>query len=98
MNQDYYNAITKMEEAGVDPEYIVGWEGGYVLNPPREEQRVTEAYEAGYEDGKEKNADNYQRSTKRARHAFGSVNVLGGTQIHTAGQQGFQGWVILLDM
>ena len=41
MNQDYYNAVTKMEEAGVDPEYIVGWEGGYVLNPPREEQRVT---------------------------------------------------------
>ena len=37
MNQDYYNAVTKMEQAGVDPEYIVGWEGGYVLNPPREE-------------------------------------------------------------
>ena len=24
-------------------------------NPPREERRVTDAYEAGYEDGKEKN-------------------------------------------
>jgi hypothetical protein len=58
MNQDYYNAITKMEEAGVDPE------GGYVLNPPREEQRVTEAYEAGYEDGKEKNADNFSSWVK----------------------------------
>ena len=64
MNQDYYNAVTKMEEAGVDPEYIVGWEGGYVLNPPREEQRVTEAYEAGYEDGKEKNADNFSNWVK----------------------------------
>ena len=64
MNQDYYNAVTKMEEAGVDPEYIVGWEGGYVLNPPREEQRVTEAYEAGYEDGKEKNADNFSKWAK----------------------------------
>ena len=59
MNTDYYNAITKMEEAGVDADYICGWEGGYVLNPPREEQRVTDAYEAGYDDGKEKNADNF---------------------------------------
>ena len=64
MNQEYYNAVTKMEEAGVDPEYIVGWEGGYVLNPPREEQRVTEAYEAGYEDGKEKNTDNFSKWAK----------------------------------
>jgi hypothetical protein len=64
MNQDYYNAVTKMEEAGVDPEYIIGWEGGYVLNPPREEQRVTDAYEAGYEDGKEKNADNFSKWAK----------------------------------
>ena len=64
MNKEYYNAVTKMEEAGVDPEYIVGWEGGYVLNPPREEQRVTEAYEAGYEDGKEKNADNFSKWAK----------------------------------
>ncbi|MCW8829995.1 MAG: hypothetical protein OQK32_00560 [Gammaproteobacteria bacterium] len=64
MNQDYYNAVTKMEEAGVDPEYICGWEGGYVLNPPREEQRVTDAYEAGYNDGKEKNADNFSSWAK----------------------------------
>ena len=64
MNSEYYNAITKMEEAGVDPEYILGWEGGYVVNPPREEQRVTDAYEAGYEDGKEKNADNFSSWAK----------------------------------
>ena len=44
--------------------YILGWEGGYVLNPPREEQRVTDAYEAGYDDGKEKNADNFSNWTK----------------------------------
>ena len=64
MNSEYYDAVTKMEEAGVDPEYVLGWEGGYVLNPPREEQRVTEAYEAGYDDGKEKNTDNFSKWTK----------------------------------
>ena len=65
MNQEYYDAVTKMEKAGVDPEYILGWEGGYVVNPPREEQRVTEAYEAGYEDGKEHNADNFSKWAKK---------------------------------
>jgi len=59
MNQEYYDVITKMEEMGVDPEYIQGWQGGYLLNPEREEQRVTEAYTAGYEDGKERNTDNF---------------------------------------
>lgn len=53
-----------MEDAGVNPEYIIGWEGGYALNPPREEQRVTDAYEAGYEDGKAKNTDNFSGWTK----------------------------------
>ena len=64
MNQDYYNAVTKMEEAGVDADYICGWQVGYVINPPREEQRVTDAYEAGYNDGKEKNADNFSSWAK----------------------------------
>ena len=64
MNQEYYDAVTAMEKASVDPEYIVGWEGGYVLNPPREEQRVTDAYEAGYEDGKARNTDNFSKWTK----------------------------------
>lgn len=59
MNQEYYDAVVKMESAGVDPEYIQGWQGGYLLNPEREEQRVTEAYEAGYEDGKDHNVDGY---------------------------------------
>jgi hypothetical protein len=59
MNQQYYDAVTKMEKMGVDPEYIQGWQGGYLLNPEREEQRVTEAYSAGYEDGKERNTDNF---------------------------------------
>lgn len=58
MNEDYYSAVTKMEQQGVDPEYILGWQCGYLLNPKREEQRVTEPYEAGYTDGKQRSLDN----------------------------------------
>ncbi len=58
MNQEYYDAVTKMEETGVDPEYVQGWQGGYLLNPEREEQRLTDAYSAGYVDGKAHNRDN----------------------------------------
>jgi hypothetical protein len=58
MNQLYYDAVTKMEQMGVDDEYIQGWQAGYLQNPKREEQRVTEAYEAGYADGEEKSLDN----------------------------------------
>jgi len=65
MNQEYYDAVTKMEEMGVDPEYIQGWEGGYVLNPKREEQRLTEAYEAGYEDGRARTTENFEKWVKK---------------------------------
>lgn len=47
----YYKAVEQMQKSGVDPDYIQGWIGGYMHNPKREEQRVTEAYEAGYADG-----------------------------------------------
>jgi len=47
----YYETIDKLEKMGVDREYLQGWAGGFLGNPKREEQRVTEAYEAGYEDG-----------------------------------------------
>lgn len=65
MDKTYYNAIDTMEKAGVDWEYIQGWVGGYLGNPLREEQRVTEAYEAGYEDGKAKRMDHYQEWVKQ---------------------------------
>ncbi len=65
MNKEYYDAVTKMEEMGVDPEYIQGWEGGYVLNPKREEQRLTEAYEAGYEDGRARTTENFDKWVKK---------------------------------
>lgn len=57
MDQSYYDTITKLEQDGVDREYIQGWIGGYLGNPRREEQRVTDAYNAGYEDGQNKHTD-----------------------------------------
>ena len=65
MNQQYYDAVVKMEEMGVDPEYIQGWQGGYLLNAEREEQRVNDAYSAGYEDGKERTTDNFGNWVKK---------------------------------
>ena len=61
----YHDAVDAMEKAGVDPEYVQGWQGGFLINPKREEQRVTEAYEAGYDDGSEKNADNFKNWVKK---------------------------------
>ena len=59
MNQEYRDATTKMEEMGVNNDYVIGWQGGYLGHPEREEQRATDAYTAGYEDGQEKNTDNF---------------------------------------
>ena len=59
MNEDYYAAIDKMEKSNVSREYIVGWASGYLQNPKREEQRLNEAYEAGYDDGEAKNGTSF---------------------------------------
>ncbi len=64
MNQEYYDAVVMMEKAGTDAEYVQGWQGGYLINPEREEQRVTDAYEAGYADGTEHKMDGYKEWTK----------------------------------
>jgi hypothetical protein len=64
MNQEYYDAVVMMEKAGTDAEYLQGWQGGYLINPEREEQRVTDAYEAGYADGTEHKMDGYKEWTK----------------------------------
>ena len=53
----YYEAVARMQKANVDPEYVQGWIGGCMGNPKREEQRITEAYEAGYEAGESGNTD-----------------------------------------
>ena len=58
MNETYRNAVVQMEEQGVQDEYILGWQGGFLGHPPREETRTTDAYDAGYEDVQEKNLAN----------------------------------------
>jgi len=35
MNQEYYDTVVKLEKDGIDPEYIQGWQGGYLMNPER---------------------------------------------------------------
>ena len=60
MTTAYYDAIDCMEKKGVDPEYVNGWASGFLHNPKREEQRVCEAYEAGYARGMEKNAGGFE--------------------------------------
>ena len=57
MNMGYYETIDKLEKMDVNPDYVQGWVGGFLGNPQREEQRVTEAYSAGYEDGQNKTID-----------------------------------------
>ena len=59
MNQAYRDATTQMEEMNVQSEYILGWQGGFLGHPQREEQRLTEAYEAGYADGSDQNTENF---------------------------------------
>ncbi|MFQ6024493.1 MAG: hypothetical protein ACE5NW_17405 [Acidiferrobacterales bacterium] len=58
MDKKYYETVDKLEEMGVDWEYVQGWVGGYLGNPKREKQRLTEAYNAGYDDGLNKNISN----------------------------------------
>ena len=38
-------------------DYIIGWQEGYQHAPKLEEQRLTDAYEAGYEDGENNNIE-----------------------------------------
>ena len=55
----YHSTLKAMQEAGVDMHYYHGWATGALDNPPLEEQRVTDAYEAGVEDGKSGSTDGY---------------------------------------
>ena len=57
MDQNYYDTVSKMEKASTNGEYMNGWMCGYLRNPKREEQRLTDAYNSGYDDGFNKNTD-----------------------------------------
>ena len=63
MNQAYRDATTEMEKLGVNEEYIIGWQGGYLGHPEREEQLLNEAYDAGRVDGQEKSTENFSNWT-----------------------------------
>jgi len=56
----YHAALKTMQESGASPEYCHGWASGSLANTPLEEQRITEAYTAGYEDGKAGNTEGYK--------------------------------------
>ena len=61
VDQDfYYDAVDRMEKAGVRRDYILGWIAGYMQNPRREEQRVNDAYDAGFEHGEASDADSFE--------------------------------------
>jgi hypothetical protein len=61
MNREYYDATVKMEAANTQLEFVLGWQCGYLCNPEREEQRITEAYEAGFEAAKESDTEAYKQ-------------------------------------
>jgi hypothetical protein len=61
MDKEYYETLSKLQDMGVNRDYFTGWAGGYLENPGREEQRVNDAYEAGYEDGQAHNTDQAEK-------------------------------------
>ncbi|MHB8454970.1 MAG: Alvin_2107 family globule sulfur oxidation protein [Acidiferrobacterales bacterium] len=65
MSNVYYDTISKMEKSGVDSDYVNGWACGFLHNPKREEQRVSEAYDAGYNDGVSQKTDGFKSWVKK---------------------------------
>lgn len=61
MNTEYYETLSKMEKAGVNQDYVTGWATGYLHTSKKEEQNITDAYEAGYNDGYEKKTDGFSK-------------------------------------
>ncbi|MBS82590.1 MAG: hypothetical protein CMD65_00460 [Gammaproteobacteria bacterium] len=64
MNKEYFDKITELEKMNVSEDYIIGWQEGYQHSPKVEEQRLNNAYEAGYEDGEKKSIENAQKYKK----------------------------------
>lgn len=57
MNKEYYETISELQKRGVTADYITGWASGYLGSPKVEEQRLSEAYSAGYADGQARRSD-----------------------------------------
>jgi len=53
----YYDTISSLEKQNISRGYINGWASGFLGNPKIEEQRLTEEWEAGYADGREKTTE-----------------------------------------
>lgn len=58
MPNTYYQTIDRLEKENISREYILGWASGFLGNPKVEEQRISECWEAGYEDGQSKSTEN----------------------------------------
>ena len=58
MTNQYYETISQLQQQNTNREYVTGWVTGFLGNPKLEEQRITDAWEAGYEDGQAKNTEN----------------------------------------
>jgi len=65
MNKIYYETISTMEKKSVDKEYINGWACGFLHNPKREEQRLNDAYNTGYDDGHANKTDGFTAWVKK---------------------------------
>ena len=48
----------------ISDQYMIGWQEGYQGSPKVEEQRLTDDYEAGYEDGSNKKTDSADKFKK----------------------------------
>ena len=60
MNQEYFDKVTELEKMDASDQYILGWQEGYQGAPEVEEKRLTDAYNAGYEDGKNNNFESVE--------------------------------------
>ena len=64
MNKEYFDFVNQLEELGVTDQYMICWQEGYQGSPKVEEQRLTDDYEAGYEDGSNKKTDSADKFKK----------------------------------
>jgi hypothetical protein len=61
MNQEYFDKVTELEKMNASQQYVLGWQEGYQGAPEVEEQRLTDSYNAGYEDGRNNNFENVEK-------------------------------------